>query len=32
MYLTDCGYAVQLGEAAAEPPSEGVKRITAVEQ
>ncbi|NVM88741.1 hypothetical protein [Variovorax sp. SG517] len=32
VYLTDYGYAVQLGEAAAKPPSEGVKRITAVEQ
>ncbi|RTD86017.1 hypothetical protein EJO68_29370 [Variovorax atrisoli] len=31
-YLTDYGYAVQLGEAGAKPPSEGVKKITAVEQ
>jgi hypothetical protein len=32
VYLTDYGYAVQLGEATAKPPSEGVKRIAAVEQ
>ncbi len=32
VYLTDYGYALQVGEAAAKPPSTGVKKITAVEQ
>ncbi|TSD59414.1 hypothetical protein FFI97_003515 [Variovorax sp. KBS0712] len=32
VYLTDYGYALQLWEAAAKPPSEGIKKITAVEQ
>lgn len=32
VYLTDYGYAVQVREAAAKPPSEGIKKITAVEQ
>ena len=32
VYLTDYGYALQIREAAAKPPSEGIKKITAVEQ
>lgn len=32
VYLTDYGYAVQIRELVAKPPSEGIKKITAVEQ